>query len=618
MYRHHDDTIGAALPVVYVGHQGGLLQKVLQCFFRLLVEIVQGGFQLLYIGNAVITFRSLPAEFFDQIEFVKQLLQQLTGWCIEQHALQCFQQQVKILQPVTHRDPQLVQHLLNLNHCAEGKLPLPGFRFQQFHRLRADTAAGIIDNTAQGDIVLGIDEQLQVSQQILDLAAFIKLDATHDGVRNIIGPHHIFQGSRLCIGAIENGHFPQRYTLPLAAPDLIVDTTPLVELVPGDGDDDLFAAVVCGPELLGVTVRVLFDHCLGRLEDVAAGTVILLQFEYPATGIIPLKLQDVADIGATPAVDGLVVIPDHADVVITIGQLMDNLILHPVGVLVFVDQDVAKSLLVKLQPLRCNLEQLQRLDQQIIKIERVILFELLLVMGIDFMDLLVQVAGVQFGKFVRILVVVLGVGDPFAHQLRFQLFEIVTQLQHDRLDQPELIVGVIDDKVTVIAKQLDLTTQNLGEYGMESADPEVCGGGTDQLVYPLFHLSGRFIGEGQGENLPGIAGATFQQPRDTPGEHPRFAAAGAGQYQQWSVSGLYRRSLWFIQMRQIHHCPCPRRRRRRSRVSRARVCSAAVRLKRCLPLPSATKKKYSLEEGRIAAARACSPGLLTGPGGKPR
>jgi hypothetical protein len=57
-----------------------------------------------------------------------------------------------------------------------------------------------------------------------------------------------------------------------------------------------------------------------------------------------LELEDVAHVGAAPAVDGLVVVADDADVPVLAAEEADELELGAVGVLVLVDEDVAVAL----------------------------------------------------------------------------------------------------------------------------------------------------------------------------------------------------------------------------------------------------------------------------------
>src|SRR3546814_12521352 len=63
----------------------------------------------------------------------------------------------------------------------------------------------------------------------------------------------------------------------------------------------------------------------------------------PYTTLFRSEAQDVADLGATPAVDRLVVVADAAEVAVALRQEAQPEVLRDVGVLVLVDQDVAEA-----------------------------------------------------------------------------------------------------------------------------------------------------------------------------------------------------------------------------------------------------------------------------------
>ena len=74
--------------------------------------------------------------------------------------------------------------------------------------------------------------------------------------------------------------------------------------------------------------------------------VILLEPDDLRRREILLEAQDVADLGAPPAVDRLVVVADAAEIAMALRQQPQPQILRDVGVLILVDQDVAEALLI--------------------------------------------------------------------------------------------------------------------------------------------------------------------------------------------------------------------------------------------------------------------------------
>ncbi len=140
---------------------------------------------------------------------------------------------------------------------------------------------------------------------------------------------------------------------------------------------------IFGPERFPLAPEILFDHLPGRRQNCSGGAVILLQPDNLHTGKILLELQDVADIGAAPGIDRLVVIPHHAQVAALSGQQADQMILHRVGVLVFIHQNPLETLPVITADFREAGQQAHGLDHHIAEIESVTLLQPFLISGVD-------------------------------------------------------------------------------------------------------------------------------------------------------------------------------------------------------------------------------------------
>ena len=104
---------------------------------------------------------------------------------------------------------------------------------------------------------------------------------------------------------------------------------------------------------------------------------------------VVLEVEDVPEIGAAPLVDRLVRIADDAEVAMLAGQPLDQQVLRPVRVLVLVDHQVPELVAVALADRRRLLEQLDRLEQQVVEVERVRILQRLHVQLVQLADLLV-------------------------------------------------------------------------------------------------------------------------------------------------------------------------------------------------------------------------------------
>ena len=142
-------------------------------------------------------------------------------------------------------------------------------------------------------------------------------------------------------------------------------------LVLGVVAHDRLAAALLGPQGLRLAHGVVGDHRVGGVEDRLGGAVVLLQHHDGGVGEGLLELQDVADVGAPPPVDGLVAVADDRDLVMDAGEQEDQLVLGPVGVLVLVHQDVAEPLLVVLEHVGAGLQQVDRDQQEVVEVHGV-------------------------------------------------------------------------------------------------------------------------------------------------------------------------------------------------------------------------------------------------------
>ena len=138
-----------------------------------------------------------------------------------------------------------------------------------------------------------------------------------------------------------------------------------------------------GPQRLAEPALVVGDQVRGGGQDVRRRAVVALQPDDGGAGKILLEAQDVADLGAAPAIDRLVVVADAADVLRALGQQPQPEILRHVGVLVLVDQDVAEAAVILRQDVGMGLPQRHAVHDQVAEIDGVHLGQPLLVLAVD-------------------------------------------------------------------------------------------------------------------------------------------------------------------------------------------------------------------------------------------
>src|SRR6185369_10694770 len=136
-----------------------------------------------------------------------------------------------------------------------GRDPIGIDRLQGVHHAFADAARRHVDHAPQAHIVVGIDDQLQVGERVLDLLALVEADAADDLVRDVFPHQLIFYRARLGVGPVEDRHY-RVDVVGAKALDRLGDEVRLLELVAAAVVDDLLAALAIGPEALILAIAI--------------------------------------------------------------------------------------------------------------------------------------------------------------------------------------------------------------------------------------------------------------------------------------------------------------------------------------------------------------------------
>ena len=304
---------------------------------------------------------------------------------------------------------------------------------------------------------------------------------------NIEASQRVFYQHALDVGAIQHGEIvgsEERVALH-GRSDFVGHPIRLVSVARGSIRQH-FPSAPCGLPMrtqhLAGTMRIAGDHLVGSVQNVLSGAVVFFQEHGLDAGELALKLADVADIGAPEAIDGLVGVSHHANVAPPAAKLQDDAVLRRVRVLVFVHQDVLKLVLMPLQHIGMLAKQIVRFHQQIVKIHRPGVFQLLLIHAIDGGDLLrVEDAALlgDLGESVGREQIVLGFADRVAETAHGQPLRVDPQLAEHELENPIGISHVVDGKLLWVAELRGMTAKNPSARRMEGRDPHLVdfGGG---------------------------------------------------------------------------------------------------------------------------------------------
>ena len=263
-----------------------------------------------------------------------------------------------------------------------------------------------------------------------------------------------------------------------------------------------------------------------------------------------LELEDVADVGAAPTVDGLVFVADDADVARGAGKQLHQLVLRAVGVLVLVDEQVLVAAIVSFADLGDGLEQAHGLQQKIVEVQRVGLQQFLAIDLEDVRDLLFLWIGGSKKIFLRIDHVALCPRDAAEGDAWLELLVVVAEALERGLDDGLLVHFVVDGEGAGEAGARAATgggdAQGL-DVAAQDAHAEAVEGGeqgfgqrarAEESVDSLGHLGGGLVGEGDGEDGVGADAALLDEVGDAVSDDARLAGAGAGEQQHGAVDGL--------------------------------------------------------------------------------
>ena len=206
--------------------------------------------------------------------------------------------------------------------------------------------AGLLMMRAQAQVIGRVVDHAQVGQHILDLRPIEEPSAADDAVGDAVALEGVLHGVGLGVHPVEH-----RVVLPLppllnAGDDLGGHILRLVRLVHRHIQADLIPCPLLRPQLLALAPLVVLDDGVGCVQDVLGGAVVLLQPDDPSALVLLLEGEDILNGSAAEAINGLVVVAHHADVLPLPRQGGRQQVLQVVGVLVFVDEDVAELVLL--------------------------------------------------------------------------------------------------------------------------------------------------------------------------------------------------------------------------------------------------------------------------------
>ena len=409
----------------------------------------------------------------------------------------------------------------------------------------ANATLGCGHRAQEGGVVVVVDQQAQPCAQVLDFGAVEVTLAAADLVGNLRGAQLLLKDPGLVVGAVEHRKVAelQRSAAAAATAAQALDAGHrafgLVLFTVALQQANWVAFAQVGPQLLVKDLGVARDHRVGRPQDAAGAAVVLFQRNDLQRGKVLRQTLQVFNGGAAPAVDALVVVAHSGEVLACARQGLEQFVLHGVGVLVLVDQDVVELRLPFGAGFVVALQHHQRQLDQVVEVHGLEGLQPLLVKahhagGHPF----VVVGGRGIGA-VGVQALVLPQADgplPAAGQR-------VVGAATGFADDAQHVVAVQDAEVGLQAHLGAVGAQHAHAQRVKGADRQVlCRARPHQGLGAFAHFLRRLVGEGDGGNLLRTQ-PMLQQPGDLVHDDPGLARAGTGQHQTRPVQVVHRLHL---------------------------------------------------------------------------
>ncbi len=484
-----------------VGEEGGEIAHVLQ-LVRALV-LTAGGDQLVQVLYPRLGFlallrqiHGLEAGVLD--DDVRLLVQGQQG--------DLFLQRVDEIHKAAHRVAGTAGQHLVVEQCL-GRLPqvlalIASVVTQYLEGAIADAAGRGVDHPLEAGVVATVVDKAQVGHGVLDFLALEEAQAAVDPVRHGVLHQRLFQHPRLGVGAIEDGAVGEQTPLLFPVLEAADHEAGLVHLVEGGVQRNRLPLGPFGPQLLAKALRVVGDDAVGGFEDIGGGAVVLLEANGLGALIVGQEALDVLDLGAAPAVDGLVIVADDHHFAAVASQHPQPGVLDTVGILELIHQDVLEAVAVVLEDVGLAQPQLVGAQQEFCEVHQpgaiagllIGLVDLLIGAG-DGVAVEIDVAGAQ-------ALVLLAVDVAHHGARRPVLLVEVEGLEHPA-DEAVLVVGVEDLEILRQARIQMVGPQQAVGDAVEGADPHAAHAVPDHFFDPAAHLCRRLVGKGDRDDGEG-------------------------------------------------------------------------------------------------------------------
>ncbi len=251
---------------------------------------------------------------------------------------------------------------------------------------------------------------------------------------------------------------------------------------------------------------------IGKTENLFRTAVVLFELEHLALEIFR-KVDHIVGFRAAPAVNTLVLVADDENISVLSRKDLYKQILHEVRILKLVHVNVAELAAVVFSRLGVVFQELVRLCEKIVEIERIVLFHFRLVAAIDLPEKLRLVVVTQIRNILlRRKRLVFSVGNDvrraLAHLvdlLRFGFVKtaasVLGKLFYDPFEDIILFLFSVNGKACLITELVRMTTKYARAHRVKGGHPNIVRA-TYHIFETLLHLVRRFVRKGYRKYIP--------------------------------------------------------------------------------------------------------------------
>lgn len=368
------------------------------------------------------------------------------------------------------------------------------------------------------------------------MGLFKEAHAAGDLVVDIVAGQLHLQFHGVVVGPVEDGDVGEVAALIQQCTDALKDEAGLAAGVHNGHEIGFVGIGFNGAEFFVVSLpgRLIAEDGVGQIENLGSAAVIGLDLVQCGLGVALVEAHDIFEIGTAPGVDALSVISDRHYLVMD-GDGVDNFGLQTIGILEFIDEDVFEAFLIKGGDIGMFAQEFEEVFKQVVVVGH-LLFELHFLIGLknsgDFFSQPFEEGKFILGELPHSSACVAGktdaVGEVFWFGVVFGLYEFRIDLLDGVFEEGFGFAFINDGVVAFDPDLFSVHAEDALGDTVKGAAPELAAGNAGQVLDPLKHFTGGFVGEGEEEDFSGLH-ALMQEVGDAVGQGAGLARSGAGE-----------------------------------------------------------------------------------------